>query len=95
MSLIDATLSLIDEDQGVCPEGHDCALHIGSGHRDIASRVCDTPHREWHEPYRGDPLTRWGITIEEIDDAERRGADPVMVARAREYLREVMALGGF
>lgn len=67
----DATRSLVDSDQGVCPDGHACTLTLDM------SRTCTGGE------YTGDPLTRWDITTGDIDTAERNGARSDVVALAR------------
>ena len=72
-----ATLSLLDPDQGVCPNGHRCALA-----RIVGRRICATCD------FIGIALICWEITSEHIDEAERAGADWVVVRWARSYLRD-------
>jgi hypothetical protein len=72
-----ATLSLLDPDQGVCPEGHPCALD-----RTVGSRTCRNCG------YRGLALICWEITSEHIDQAERAGADPVVVNFGRSFMAD-------
>ena len=70
-----ATLSLLDPDQGVCPEGHRCGLDDRIGARRCVT--CD---------YSGFALTCWEITREAIRTAERAGAEPRVVSRALAFL---------
>jgi hypothetical protein len=72
-----ATLSLLDAEQGVCPNGHACRLseHVGE-------RACD------HGEYRGLALTCWDITRDEIDRAEAAGAAIRVVDWARLTMNE-------
>jgi hypothetical protein len=72
-----ATLSLLDTDQGVCPNGHECRLS-----NQVGERACD------HGEYRGLALTCWEITIEEIDSAERAGATSEVIDWARTFLAD-------
>jgi hypothetical protein len=67
-----ATLSLLDPDQGVCPNGHSCVLDRMVGRR--ACRTCG---------YRGIALICWEIIADHIDAAARAGADPLVVRSAR------------
>jgi hypothetical protein len=70
-----ATLSLLDPDQGVCPNGHPCALDQLVGRRACGS--CG---------YAGTALICWEITSDHIDLAERAGADPIVVDSGRSFL---------
>ena len=72
-----ATLSLIDPDQGVCPNGHACRLDDRLG-----DRRCDEC------AYRGLALICWNITPEAINAAESVGAAPATVANARLFEAE-------
>jgi hypothetical protein len=72
-----ATLSLLDPDQGVCPNGHVCRSNEVRGYRSCLS--CG---------YRGPALICWEITIEEVDSAERAGAVPLAIDWARTMLAE-------
>ena len=72
-----ATLSLLDPDQGVCPNGHVCRPNEVAGYRSCSS--CG---------YRGPALICWEVTIEEIDSAERAGAARVVVDSARTFAAE-------
>jgi hypothetical protein len=72
-----ATLSLLDADQGVCPNGHPCALDHTVGRR--ACRTCG---------YHGLALICWEITAEHIDRAERAGADPLVVSSGRSFMAD-------
>jgi len=70
-----ATLSLLDPDQGVCPNGHACLLDDLVGYRRCA--VCD---------YRGLALICWDVTIEAIKIAERAGAATEVATWARSFV---------
>jgi hypothetical protein len=72
-----ATLSLLDADQGVCPNGHPCRLDDRVGYR--RCRTCD---------YRGLALICWEITSWHIDEAGRRGADATVLRWATEFFAE-------
>ena len=72
-----ATLSLLDPDQGVCPNGHSCRLDDRIGYRRCAT--CE---------YRGLALICWEINGKEIATAERAGAAQPVVAWARAFLAE-------
>lgn len=72
-----ATLSLLDPDQGVCPNGHPC--RIGDA---VGERMCARGE------YKGHSLICWEITSDEIEDAERAGADPRSVAWARSFVED-------
>jgi hypothetical protein len=75
-----ATLSLLDPDQGVCPNGHPCRLD----HR-LGYRRCGTCN------YRGFALICWEISESELDHAIRDGADPTVAAWAQSFLRDRLA----
>jgi len=70
-----ATLSLIDPDQGVCPEGHRCRADDQVGFR----RCLDCG-------YRGLALICWDVTLDAIEAAEHAGAACDVVAWARSFL---------
>jgi hypothetical protein len=70
-----ATLSLLDPDQGTCPNGHACRLDDRVGYRRCGT--CD---------FRGLALICWGVTFEAIKSAERAGAATDLVAWARLFL---------
>jgi hypothetical protein len=72
-----ATLSLLDPDQGVCPNGHPSRLSEVAG-----ERICAGGE------YRGLALICWEITSDAIERAERGGADPIIVAWGRTFLAE-------
>jgi hypothetical protein len=72
-----ATLSLLDPDQGVCPDGHPCRLSDP-----IGDRVCENGE------YRGLPLICWEITVDAIESAELQGAPKMIVAWARATLAD-------
>lgn len=72
-----ATLSLLDPDQGACPEGHRCQFDAVPGFRTCAT--CD---------YRGLALICWDITSYAIDEAERAGATRDVVSWARDFIGE-------
>jgi hypothetical protein len=72
-----ATLSLLDPDQGECPNGHPCALdHM------VGRRVCGSCG------YRGIALICWEITSDHINRAERAGADPLVVSSGRSFVAD-------
>ena len=71
-----ATVSLLDPDQGVCPNGHRCLLGP------IVRRACRTCG------YRGIALICWDITTDHIDAAERAGADSVVVSSGRSFVAD-------
>jgi hypothetical protein len=75
-----ATLSLLDPDQAVCPNGHPCRLDQRVGYRRCG--MCD---------YRGLALVCWEITESELGRAIRRGADPTVAAWAQSFLRDRLA----
>jgi hypothetical protein len=70
-----ATLSLLDPDQGVCPNGHPCRLDDRVGYRRCST--CD---------YDGLALICWSVTFEAIMFAERAGAAIDLVEWARLFL---------
>ena len=72
-----ATLSLLDPDQGVCPEGHPCRLGDVVGRR-----KCDGGD------YVGPALICWDVTELAIDCAARDGARRGVVEWARQFLAE-------
>jgi hypothetical protein len=72
-----ATLSLLDPDQGVCPDGHAC--DFGDT---IGERVCDRGE------YRGLALIWWDISSEGIDGAARIGAAANVIDWARAFLAD-------
>jgi hypothetical protein len=72
-----ATLSLLDPDQGVCPNGHPCRLN-----NRVGERRCSQGE------YHGNALICWEITSDGIDGAERGGADGRIVERARAFLSD-------
>jgi hypothetical protein len=72
-----ATFSLLDPDQGVCPNGHPCRFDEVLRYRHCGT--CD---------YRGPGLTCWEITSGEIDRAELAGADPLVVDWARAFVAD-------
>jgi hypothetical protein len=72
-----ATLSLLDTDQGVCPNGHTCGLSD-----DVAERKCSNGE------YQGRALICWEITAAAIDAAERRGTSRILVQWARAFLED-------
>jgi hypothetical protein len=72
-----ATLSLLDPDQGVCPNGHRCVLAEVAGRR--ACATCG---------YRGIALICFEITADHIDGAEAAGADAFVVASARSFIAD-------
>jgi hypothetical protein len=72
-----ATLSLLDPDQGVCPNGHSCVLAEPVGRR-----------RCLGGEYVGHALVCWNVTSAAIDASERLGAHPLVVEWARSYVRD-------
>jgi hypothetical protein len=70
-----ATLSLLDPDQGVCPNGHRCTLA-----QMVGRRTCGRCS------YCGIALICWEITADHIDAAERAGADALVVSWARSFI---------
>lgn len=72
-----ATLALLDPDQGVCPDGHRCALGDLPGRRECRGGE-----------YNGLALICLNVTTGAIDSAQRLGADPLVVAWARSFLLE-------
>jgi hypothetical protein len=72
-----ATLSLLDPDQGVCPNDHPCRLDDLVGYRQCAN--CG---------YVGLALICWGIAIEQIDRAARDGADVQIVSWAKSFVMD-------
>jgi hypothetical protein len=72
-----ATLSLLDPDQGVCPEGHECRLDDVVGYRRCTTCT-----------YRGRGLICWEITSTAIDAAERGGAAEAATAWARSFVAD-------
>ena len=70
-----ATLGLLDPDQGVCPNGHRCALSREIGYRECGERE-----------FTGHALICWGVTDTAIDAADRGGADPMVVGWARSFI---------
>jgi hypothetical protein len=72
-----ATLSLLDPDQGVCPNGHRCVVAAAIGRRECLAGE-----------YVGDALVCWNVTAAAINASERLGADSIVVAWARSYLRD-------
>jgi hypothetical protein len=72
-----ATLSLLDPDQGVCPNGHPCILG-----EMVSQREC------LGGEYVGHALVCWNVTAAAIDASERVGADPVVMRWARSYLAD-------
>jgi hypothetical protein len=78
-----ATLSLLDPDQGVCPDGHPCRLdEVEIGYRRCTR--CD---------YAGMPVICWEITEDAIQVAEHGGADARVVWWARDVLADRAAAG--
>jgi hypothetical protein len=73
-----ATLSLLDPDQGVCPNGHPCRLSDDAGKRQCSNGE-----------YQGRALICWSITPDEIDAAARAGANPRIIEWARSFLSDL------
>jgi hypothetical protein len=78
---LEATRALLDDDQGVCPEGHDCRLSLDG--TEVYVRKCVIRRH-----YSGWPLVRLDLTPAEIDAAEAAGADPDLIWWARNSLAE-------
>ena len=72
-----ATLSLLDRDQGVCPNGHPCRLDAVVGYRRRAT--CKE---------RGLALICWDITLGTIEAAARAGAATNIVGWAEEFIAD-------
>ena len=72
-----ASLSLLDPDQGTCPNGHVCRLDDRVGYRRCGT--CE---------FRGLALICWEVNGNEIAVAERAGAAPPVVAWARAFLTD-------
>lgn len=72
-----ATLSLLDADQGVCPNGHLCRLDDRVGYRRCPT--CD---------FRGLALICWEMTIDRIGRGAKNGADPHVVEWARAFVAD-------
>jgi hypothetical protein len=72
-----ATLSLLDPDQGVCPNGHRCGLS-----KPVGNRACETC--EFH----GVALICWEITTDHIDRAGAAGGDAFVVAFVRSFIAD-------
>lgn len=70
-----ATLSLLDPEQGVCPDAHRCRLD-----REPGFRACDTCD------YRGLALICWELTPGALAIASQTGADPSVVSWADAFL---------
>jgi hypothetical protein len=70
-----ATLSLLDPDQGVCPNGHRCRLS-----KTVGRRACTTCG------FHGIALICWEITADHIERAERAGADALVVESGRLFV---------
>lgn len=72
-----ATLSLLDPDQGVCPNGHPCSLD-----RTVGRRAC------WDCGYASVALICWEITSDHLDRAERAGANSRVVSSGRSFIAD-------
>jgi hypothetical protein len=72
-----ATLSLLDPDQGVCPNGHPCRLNDLVGYRSCGE--CS---------YQGLALICWENAIEQIDRATSDGADIRVVSWAKSFVMD-------
>jgi hypothetical protein len=64
-----ATLSLLDPEQGVCPNGHPCRLDPSA----VGRRRCEAGE------YTGLALICWDVTEEAIASAAAAGADGMVV----------------
>jgi len=73
-----ATLSLLDTDQGVCPDGHRRVQDPEIGYR--ACATCS---------YRGLALICWEVTSDEIEIAELAKADVRVVGWARSFVADL------
>ena len=73
-----ATLSLLEPDQGVCPNGHPCRLD----EVEIGYRRCSTGE------YVGSALACWDVTPDAIEAARRSGADAAVTAWAEAFLAD-------
>jgi hypothetical protein len=72
-----ATLSLLDPDQGACPNGHPCRLEDRVGYRSCGT--CD---------YRGLALICWEIDRDDIEVAAQQGADTSIVDWAVAFIAD-------
>ena len=72
-----ATLSLLDPDQGVCPEAHPCRWADRVGQRRCAAGE-----------YNGLGLICWDVTSAAIDVAAHEGADAIVIAWARSFVSD-------
>lgn len=72
-----ATMSLLDPDQGVCPDGHRCRVDDAIGYRRCANGE-----------FAGLALICWDLTPEHLEAAARTGADPTVVEWARSFLAD-------
>jgi hypothetical protein len=70
-----ATLSLLDPEQGVCPNGHPCTFDREPGYR--RCQGCD---------YRGFALICWEITSADLEAARQAGADGSVMIWAKAFL---------
>jgi hypothetical protein len=70
-----ATLSLLDPEQGVCPNGHQCVMAQPVGRRECLAGE-----------YVGHALVCRNVTTAAIDGVEALGGDPIVIAWARSYL---------
>jgi hypothetical protein len=72
-------VQIIDSDQGVCPDGHDCYLILPP--RGNPLRTCGQAGGDTHlaegdrgnSTYVGWPLIAEGVTLDDIDEAQSRG----------------------
>jgi hypothetical protein len=79
---------LLDDDQGICDEGHPCRLVQNLWLRRLL-RACDVPHPDNEgRPYTGMPLIRWGVDEAEVSAAEAAGVDPNLIEWARSWLAD-------
>lgn len=72
-----ATLSLLDPDQGVCPNGHRCRLDATVGYRRCGT--CD---------YQGLALICWNVTAALVERAALGGARKSTVEWARSFMSD-------
>ncbi len=70
-----ATLSLLELDQGVCPDGHRCKHDRQPGYR-----TCEAGE------YRGLALICWQVTTDAIERAAGAGADATVIDWAQGFL---------
>ena len=86
--LRDLALALVDvDDQGTCPDGHQTELV--STPRGTIERVCYLAHDfDGGAIYSGPPLIAWGVTLEQIVEAEQAGVDSALIEWAYSTLHD-------